>query len=252
MCLILFAYKYHPHYPLVVAANRDEFYQRPATSAHWWREEPSLLAGKDLAAGGTWMGITRTGRFAAVTNIREPDAPLAAPESRGLLPLNYLAQDVSAEDFADKLLINGSNFHGFNLLFGNSDNLYYLSNRHGYQQLQPGLYGLSNATLDTPWPKVVTGKQMLAEQLQSEKLSANNLLQILACEKIAADKYLPRTGVPLEWERLLSAICISAPEYGYGTRSSSVLMIHRQGEVSLQEKTLAPLPSKDRAFTFQL
>ncbi|SHI79294.1 Uncharacterized conserved protein, contains NRDE domain [Malonomonas rubra DSM 5091] len=252
MCLILFAYKYHPRYPLVVAANRDEFYQRPTRSAHWWDEHPELLAGKDLEAGGTWMGVTRKGHFAAVTNIREPEFSTNNSLSRGLLPYNYLTQAATAKDFADILLENQNRYQGFNLLFGSGDSLYYQSNRTSFRELSPGLYGLSNAQLDTPWPKVAKGKQKLAEQLKADELSTSNLLQILAAKDIADDETLPQTGVSLEWERLLSATCISAPEHGYGTRSSSVLLISHQGQVKLHEKTVAPSATNDAVFEFQL
>lgn len=250
MCLILFAYQLHPNYPLVLAANRDEFYQRPTEPVHWWLETPDLLAGKDLQAGGTWMGLTRSGRFAAITNVREPGRKTEQAKSRGLLPLDFLQGDVSASDFSAQLEQSRDQYNGYNLLFGEIGDLHYFSNRHSQQSLQPGLYGLSNARLDTGWPKVERGKEMLRQKLAQQKLSTDELQQILATTDIAPDDQLPDTGISLEWERLLSAICIQGENYG--TRSSTVLLVDKQGHVCFHEKQIAPHNSSESRIKFKL
>lgn len=250
MCLILLAYKIHPRYPLVLAANRDEFYQRPTEPAHWWREAPDLLAGKDLQAGGTWMGLTRGGRFAAITNVREPGLKTDQAESRGLLPLQFLQGKMSARDFSVQLEQSGNRYNGYNLLFGKTDDLRYFSNRHRQQQLQAGIYGLSNAGLNTDWPKVEWGKERLQRELERPVPTTDALLDLLSSTEIAADDQLPDTGVSPDWERLLSAICIRSKDYG--TRSSTVFLIDKQGRVNFHEKQIAPHNSRETRIDFQI
>jgi uncharacterized protein with NRDE domain len=251
MCLILFAYHRHPEYPLVLVANRDEYYQRPTRPAHWWSERPDLLAGQDLEAGGTWLGITRRGRLAAVTNVREPH--LAAPGScsRGLLTRRYLEEGVGDQHFCGLLQETWDQYRGYNLIFGSLGALYYFSNRgNAPQRLSSGIYGLSNARLDTPWPKVQQGKALLQKQLEKPRQDTAELLDILSSTGIAADAQLPATGVSLELERRLSAIRITGPDYG--TRSSTVLVIDRRGQVHFHEKPLAPEPGQGIRITFHL
>jgi len=251
MCLILFAYRCHPEYPLILAANRDEYHQRDTLGAHWWPERPDLLAGKDLEAGGTWMGITRSGRFAAVTNVREPHLTAPAPCSRGWLTRRYLEEELENTRFCGLLQETSDQYLGYNLIFGSLDELFYFSNRNNQaRQLSPGIYGLSNARLDTPWPKVVQGKKQLQKQLAKPKFTTGDLLKILAASEVAEDTLLPSTGVNLELERRLSAICITGPDYG--TRSSTALLIDQQGQVQFHERPLAPEPGEDIRFTFQL
>lgn len=235
MCLILLAYQVHPEYPLIVAANRDEFHHRPTQPAQWWPEAPQLLAGKDLQADGTWMGISKTGRFAAITNVREPHVTTTASCSRGLLPRRYLEEDLEDQQFARILQQTKNQYHGYNLLFGTSERLFYFSNRQArWQPLTPGIYGLSNAQLNTPWPKVETGKFLLEDHIAKVNLHTESLLDILATKTIASDDCLPSTGVSLEWERRLSAIHITGPDYG--TRSSTALTIERQQQVNFHKK----------------
>jgi len=251
MCLILFAYRCHPGYPLILAANRDEYYQRQTRAAHWWPENPELLAGKDLEEGGTWLGINRNGRLAAVTNVREPHLTAPASCSRGLLTRRYLEEDIENQRFCSLLQETGDQYRGYNLIFGSINDLYYFSNRNGQPlRLTPGLYGLSNARLDTPWPKVRKGKDLLKQKLVEEQLDTGNLLSILAGTEIVADNLLPETGVGLEWERRLSAIRITGPDYG--TRSSTVLLINRHGQVFFHEKPLAPEPGEESRISFRL
>lgn len=225
MCLILFAYKSHPRWDLIVAANRDEFYVRPTAPAGFWQDHSKVLAGRDLEAGGTWMGITLEGRFAAVTNYRNGLAVESVyPQSRGQLIAGFLSSGVSAGTYLGDL--NGDDFAGYNVLVDDGVRLYYGSNRGpSARRLEAGIYGLSNHLLDSDWPKVSTGKQALDSALTtalSSEPDTDELFDILADEQIAADPELPDTGIPLEWERMLSAKKIRSDSYG--TRASTLVL----------------------------
>ncbi|PSL31689.1 uncharacterized protein with NRDE domain [Planomicrobium soli] len=235
MCLINFQFQNHPKYKLVVAANRDEFYGRPTKPAYFWDDEPLLLAGKDLQQGGTWLGITKTGKFAALTNFRDPSKPETGKISRGALVRDFLAGTQSPIDFLTAL--EPADYTGFNLLIVDADRLFYYSNLQGeILEITPGTYGLSNHLLDTPWPKVVRGKRNLGEYLSSSKeVSLDALFAILADSEEASDSDLPHTGIGLEFERKLSAMFIKTPDYG--TRSASVVLISHDGSVTFAERT---------------
>ncbi len=241
MCLILVAWQAHPDFPLVVAANRDEFYARRTASADFWPEAPDLLAGRDLEAGGTWLGITRSGRFAALTNYRDPATHKPQAPSRGKLVADFLAGDATIDTYLDAL--EATAYNGFNLLLGDRRKLVAFSNvslqRH---ELAPGVYGLSNALLDTPWPKVGAGKTALNAALQSLPDEAA-LFKLLRDDTRHPDASLPATGVSLSWERLLSAAFIRSPEYG--TRCSTVIKvgIDRDGNhaTSFDEQSWLPI-----------
>ncbi len=251
MCLIVFAYKIDPVYPLVLVANRDEFLERPTHQAHWWENHPRLLAGKDLLGGGTWLGMTDFGSFSALTNVRDQLGPATPSQSRGLLPLKFLSTTVDEQNFSHYLRQEKDKFQGYNLLYGAVENLHHYSNRTDQPlKLSPGLYGLSNASLDTPWPKVMTAKSHLQQLLTEQNLEAESLLKVLDPSSSYPDESLPRTGVPLSWERLLSAIRIVSPEYG--TRSSTILKVDCHGWVELAEKNRAPLEGPVEKFHFQL
>ncbi|NLL51819.1 MAG: NRDE family protein [Peptococcaceae bacterium] len=238
MCLILFAYDCHPNYYLVVAANRDEFYNRPTLPAAFWPESPNLLAGKDLQMGGTWMGITTTGRFAAITNYREKGTH-PRTLSRGLLVREYLCGSESPTNYINTLNDRGTEFNGFNLLLGDTQGLYYYSNREKIlHRVEKGYHGLSNSLLDVPWPKVSKGTKALADCLTSEELIKERLFEILADRERPADHELPQTGVSMEWERTLSPAFIVSPDYG--TRCSTVLLIDRCGHVRFWERSFSP------------
>jgi len=240
MCLIVFALGAHPRYRFVLAANRDEFYARPTAPAAIWKDAPEVLAGRDLAAGGTWLGLTTNGRFAAVTNYRDPSAPTGA-KSRGSLTKNFLTGEATAREFLRQIEREKLNYSGFNLLvgdFGTSENgLFYFSNRgEKPKKLASGIYGLSNHLLDTAWHKVEQTKAGFTEILQNnDEISPAELLAILANRRHAPDEKLPETGVGLERERILSPAFIETS--GYGTRSSTVLLIERDGRVQFTEKT---------------
>lgn len=221
MCLIALAWQAHPDYPLIVMANRDEFYRRPTAPARFWPETPHVLAGRDLAAGGTWLGVTRSGRFAALTNYRDPAAP-TGERSRGLLVSLFLQGDVSPMDYAGSVAAEGQHYGGFNLLLGDREELVIVSNRGtAPTRLLPGVHGLSNHLLDTPWPKVVRAKAGLQAQLAAPEADA--LMALLGNHEMAADAELPETGVGQAMERLLSPLFIHSPQYG--TRASTVLLL---------------------------
>jgi uncharacterized protein with NRDE domain len=238
MCLILFAHEAHPQYKLIVAANRDEFYARPAARVDWWPEMPDVLAGKDLQADGSWMGIHRSGRFAALTNYREPGKFLPEAPSRGALVTDFLSGADSPAAYLETLADRGQEYNGFNLLTGDAGQMGYYSNRAGKPQLlAPGVYGLSNHLLNTPWPKIRRGRQQL-EAAMGTDFDADDLFTILRDPQMAPDHQLPDTGVSLEWERMLSAMFIESPVYG--TRVSSVLLVDRQDRVFYEERAHVP------------
>ncbi|MGH8231584.1 MAG: NRDE family protein, partial [Steroidobacteraceae bacterium] len=210
MCLILLAWRAHPDYPLVLAANRDEFHARAATPACWWRQ-PQILAGRDLQGGGTWLGVARSGRFAALTNYRDPMLPQLAAPSRGELVPATLTSGASVERTLARLAKSGGRYNPFNLIFSDGEQLaVYESVPGAGRVLGPGVYALSNHLLDTPWPKVRAAKSALAAALTRLPDDAA-LLELLRDERQADDGQLPRTGVSLEWERLLSSAFIRAP-----------------------------------------
>lgn len=243
MCLILVAWRQQAAFPLVVAANRDEFHARATAPAARWPQAPAIVAGRDLVAGGTWLGGSDDGRFAAVTNVREGGA---APgrESRGLLAADFLRAGVSAADYCDAVAAacaDPGRYAGFNLLVGDGRELCYFSNRgDGVRRLPPGIYGVSNHLLDTPWPKLASAKAAFASALAALSVppDAAPFFALLADREIVADERLPATGVPLTWERLLSAIFVCSSDYG--TRASSVLLQAENGDGHLLERSFAP------------
>ncbi|WP_028299725.1 NRDE family protein [Oceanospirillum beijerinckii] len=245
MCLILFSWQQDSERPLIVTANRDEFYHRETSALTLWPNSP-VVAGRDLQAGGTWMGITTSGRFAAVTNYRRPaDMTQTFPLSRGQLCQDFLQQDWSVKAFLEQLSSSAMDAGGFNLLVSDGEQLGYASNRfqdqRGYDhyrynsQLEPGIYGLSNHLLDTPWPKVTQGKQALAEKLH-DNANEDELLSILENTLVADDNLLPDTGIGLERERFLAPRFI-ASSTEYGTRASSLLIRYRSGAQSFIEQS---------------
>ena len=235
MCLILVAWRVHPDYPLVVAANRDEFFARPTAPAAFWKDAPQVLAGRDLEAGGTWMGVTRTGRFAALTNFRDPAQNRSGAPSRGTLVADFLAGEETPHTCLERIAPRASQCNGYNLLVGDGETLWWSSNMGGEpRRLESGVYGISNHLLDTPWPKVGAGKAALAQALDSLP-DDQALFGLLQDDGIHPDEHLPQTGISLDWERLLSSAFVKSPDYG--TRSSTVLSIGRDGWVGFDEQT---------------
>lgn len=239
MCLILFAYDCHPRYHLVVAANRDEFYRRPTLPATFWPDHADILAGKDLQEGGTWMGITTSGRFAALTNYRDPSNINPQAQSRGHLVQNYLESDIAPETYIGNTDNGGAAYNGFNLLMGSGKMLYCYSNREKtIRKVDQGIHGLSNSLLDVSWPKVGKCKKMLAHILQADEINAEHLFSMMSDREKAPDQELPQTGVSLEMERMLSPVFVASPEYG--TRTTTVLLIGRNGKVQFWERSFVP------------
>ncbi|WP_122462342.1 NRDE family protein [Pseudomonas viridiflava] len=236
MCLIVFAWRPSQAQPLIVAANRDEFYARPTRPLSQWEDMPSVYAGRDLEAGGTWMGIGALGRFAAVTNIRDPGQTLGL-RSRGELVAKFLAGEQSPEDYVAEMATRASEYTGFNLLAGDAVQLYYLSSTNPTPRLLgEGVYGLSNAGLNTPWPKLLKARAALTDQLDDPR--PGPLLDLLKDPQPAADAELPETGVGLATEKLLSSVFIASPNYG--TRASTVLIVNADGTRQMIEHSFGP------------
>jgi uncharacterized protein with NRDE domain len=239
MCLVLLVWRLHPQYPCLLAANRDESHARATAPAGWWPDRPQILAGRDLKAGGTWLGVTRTGRFAALTNYRDPErrrvpAPaVAALPSRGALVTAMLESGASVAECLVYLREVGANFYAFNLIFSDGERLGIYESVPGCgRELGPGIYGLSNHLLDTPWPKVRNAKNRLEESLLQMTDTAP-LLALLRDDRPAPDEELPQTGIRLEWERLLSSAFVRAPDYG--TRCSTIIRIDQRGRAYFDE-----------------
>ena len=238
MCLVLLLHDAHPQYRLILAANRDEFYDRPTSAAAFWTDTPTVLAGRDLRAGGSWLGIDRRGRFAAVTNYRQGQREAAASRSRGFLVSEFLTGNTEPEAYLDRVAREAALYNGFNLLVGDGVEVAYFSNREGVARpLTPGLYGLSNHLLDTPWPKVTSAKLALSSlsgDATGSRLVAE-LFGLLADRSRPAEHLLPETGITREWERLLSSAFIASPDYG--TRSSTVVLLSRDERVTFVERS---------------
>jgi uncharacterized protein with NRDE domain len=241
MCLILLAHRTHPRYRLVLAANRDEFYQRPARPMAWWKDEPDILAGRDLEAGGTWLGVSRRGRLAALTNIREPQHHLGEAPSRGGLVTAFVSGTLSPKAFLEKLADHGCTYNGYNLICADPAHLFCGSNRQEVpEEIPPGIHGLSNRHLNTPWPKLERGKSLLAALLKREDpVSAEALLEMLTDRSRPADELLPDTGVGIERERMLSPMFITSETYG--TRCSTAILWEREGAVEVVERSWEPV-----------
>jgi uncharacterized protein with NRDE domain len=258
MCLILFAWKSHPDYPLVVAANRDEFYERDTQGIAWWDEHPHVLAGRDradvLGSPGTWLGFTKGGKFAALTNVRAPSEKNPDSRTRGELSLLYLAGQAAPGEFIQENAKRFQNYNGFNLLMADLSNpenaqMHWVSNRmmmgqnirprkvFPHQPLEAGVYGLSNAMLDTPWPKVNHRVAAFAQTLAMDSgqlKNADQYLKLLADTHHASDHELPNTGVSREWEKALSPAFIKTASYG--TRSSTILRVRKDGQFEMVER----------------
>jgi uncharacterized protein with NRDE domain len=237
MCLLVLAWQTHPRYRLVVAANRDEFHERPATPLGWWHDRPEILAGRDLRGGGTWMGAAHSGRFGIVTNFRDLEVPPApdAP-SRGELVAGFLSSAAPPHEYVDALARHASRYAGFNLLVGDARSLHYLSNRDGRssRELRPGIYGLSNHLLDSPWPKLLRTRVRFAELVTRPSIEPDALFEMLGDRRPAADEEIPDTGLPPDWERALSAPFVVHERYG--TRCSTLLLVEGTGHTTMLER----------------
>ena len=235
MCLILFAWRAHPAHALVVAANRDEYFERPSSAAAFWVDAPEVLAGRDLTAQGTWLGVTQAGRFASITNYRNPAERMATAPSRGRLVADFLTQDDRPSAYFAGVAPQAHEYNGFSMLAADRRSLAFYSNREGVvRDVEPGVHGLSNHLLDTPWPKVEKGKEALGALLD-RPFDPEAYLQLLGDTEPAHDPHLPDTGVGIEWERKLSSIRIAGGHYG--TRCSTVVCIGTDGKVEFWERS---------------
>ncbi len=249
VCLLVFAWKAHPRFRLIMAGNRDEFHDRPAEPCRWWSEPSGILAGRDLEAGGAWMGVSRTGRAAVVTNYREPARPEPGRRSRGELVIDALTTEEEFDTWARRLGGAAADYGGFNLIVVRGDALHFLTNRGDDRfDLEPGIYGLSNRRLDTPWPKVVAAKVRFGAVVGRDRVSVEALFDLLSDHQPVADEDLPDTGVPQEWERLLSSAFIVDDRYG--TRASTVLLVDVCGGAEMVERRFdrAGRPTGDSSF----
>jgi len=240
MCLIAFAWRVHPRYPLLLVGNRDEFHARPTAPLGWWHDEGDIAGGRDLAAGGTWLAMSRNGRFGALTNFRDPRALRPDGPSRGELVPAFLKGDQRPIDAARAAAARGHLYSGFNLLACDGRTLAYASNcpdAHA-SELDPGIYGLSNHRLDTPWPKLDLARSALATVLAADEPDADEIFRVVSDRTQPPDHALPDTGVGLALEQLLSSQFIVSPSYG--TRSSTMVMISADGEVCIVERSYDP------------
>ena len=237
MCLILLAIDSHPGYSLIIASNRDEFYDRPSEPAHFWKDCPNMLAGRDLKAQGTWLGFTRDGKFATLTNFRDPASRKDDAPSRGHLVSDYLKGHESPEQYILKLKDRENRYNGFNLVLGEHQRLFYYSNLEKVlRRLSSGIFGLSNQLLDIPWPKLVRGKENFKHVISDDReISPDDIFPILQDKTLPDDDSLPDTGVGLEKERMLAPVFIKSPDYG--TRSTTIILVDKKGRVSFVERT---------------
>jgi uncharacterized protein with NRDE domain len=234
MCLIFAAINCHPVYKLVIAANRDEFYNRKTAPASYWDDYPNVVGGRDLEAGGTWMGMSTGGKISLLTNYRDPANIMPNAPSRGHLVADYLEQQVNAGDYMKLVQAKASQYNGFNLIVGTVDELYYISNyKDGITKLNDGVHGLSNHLLDTPWPKVVRGKKKIEPLLGKPDLLSGDLMAFLYDDQVATED-LPDTGIGAEREQALSSMFIKTPNYG--SRCSTVVLVDLDNRVQFTER----------------
>lgn len=251
MCIISFHYKQHPMYKLIVIANRDEFYERPTEAAHFWEDQQGLVAGRDLKAQGTWLGMTKDKRFAALTNYRDIANERPDRRSRGEIVTNFLTSELTPEAFLEELDKMSSEYNGFNVIVGSPNELFYYSNQQRkITQITPGTHSLSNHLLNTPWPKVERAKEKLRSYVsEKDVLDVDILFEQLNDRELAEDELLPDTGVGLELEKQLSPIFIQTDNYG--TRASTVILVTHDDEVTFIERTFNSGSFKfERKFTF--
>ncbi len=253
MCLIFFSLKQHPAYKLIIAANRDEFYNRKTAAADFWKDYPTILGGRDLEANGTWMSMTTSGKISMLTNYRDPKNINPNAPSRGHLVSDYLEQAIAPEDYLNRIEPKATAYNGFNLLVGNPEEFWYLSNyKTEIDKITTGLHGLSNHLLETPWPKVERGKQKLELLFKTESITSQKLFEFLYDGERAADDQLPDTGIGLERERVLSSMFIKSPNYG--SRCSTVILIDQENNVEFSERVydLSTFQHTTKTFRFRV
>lgn len=251
MCLIFISFDQHPRYKLLVAGNRDEFYSRPTQPAAYWKDFPAIVGGRDLEAGGTWLGVTTNGKISMLTNYRDPLNIDPVAPTRGRLVADYLEGDQPPAPYLESINASGTRYNGFNLLAGNADELYYYSNyqRH-VQRLRAGFYGLSNKFLDTPWPKLVRGKEKIGPAFARPDPEPEEIFELLYDDTTAPPEDVPHTGLPWDKELALSAMFIKTSNYG--SRCSTIVAIDRDNNCSFWERTydIRDFSFTDRAYRF--
>ncbi|MER2126086.1 NRDE family protein [Solibacillus sp.] len=236
MCLIAFAYQSHPTFPLIIIANRDEFYERPTAAAAFWEDAPMILAGRDLKMNGSWLGVSTSGRFAAITNYRDPSRPESGELSRGEIVQTFLSAKQGTSSFIDELREKRALYGGFNVLLYDGVALHHYNNVvDEHHIVPPGVHSVSNATLNTAWPKARFAKEVLQTAITAETVDTTDLISLLANEQIAPDETLPNTGVGIHLERALSAAFVNLPNYG--TRCSTAITFQQNGTIQLLERT---------------
>ena len=260
MCILFIANNQRDDFPLIIAANRDEFYARPTAPSHFWKSHPELLAGQDLQADGTWMGVTKQGRIAALTNIRDPRNNRDDAISRGELVANWLKDNnsedpaVDAKRYEQAIQQSRQQYNGYNLVFGHVNALQVYNNANNTTHaIGKGVYGLSNADIVTHWPKVTQGINALNDYISNaDKICHETLFNILKCEQKAPDERLPNTGISYEWEKALSSIFIHTPEYG--TRTSTILLLDRHNRITWKERCFSNSgnATETREFSFSV
>jgi uncharacterized protein with NRDE domain len=239
MCLAVFSYKSDPDFPLIFASNRDEFYERPAQPATFWYDNPKLLAGRDLKAGGTWMGLTKDYRFAALTNYRDLNNIQKNAPSRGDIVTDFLNSQKNAPEFMKNLKSTADRYNGFNLIAGTVDDLWYFNNQDfSIRKLEPGVHSLSNALLNTPWPKTEKAEKLFRRVMQNGGASETELFELLRDGERFPPEQLPSTGLSPEMEKIVSSIFITSKNYG--TRCSTVIKANPEDETHFIEKTYEP------------
>lgn len=237
MCLVVFAWQAHPDYHLILAGNRDESHRRPTQDAHWWPDDTSMLAGRDLQAGGTWLAVSKSGRFATVTNFREGQRSQAGFKSRGALVTDFVSGSQSLRGFESS--ISNGQYAGFSLLASDGESMSYLSNRDDLESdLSPGVYGLSNASLDTPWPKVLRARSGLETLLDRDAANETELMRLLSDRTPAAVDQITNEDLPFEIARAVTAPFIVAPEYG--TRSTTTVLWGTDNVIEYCERRFDP------------
>jgi uncharacterized protein with NRDE domain len=250
MCLIVFAWDVHPKYKLILAANRDEFYHRPTAPLGYWEDQPEILGGRDLEAGGSWMAVNTKGKFAAVTNYRDLKNIKKDATSRGEIPTNFLTQEISPMAYLEGIDSKASDYNGFNALIGDQKELLHYSNYENIiNAIQPGIYGLSNALLDTPWPKVKRAKEKFSNIIHND-WTTSELIKMMEDDTLAQDAQLPDTGVPFDLEKGLSPMCIRMENYG--TRCTTVITMDRVGQINFTERSFPVGERKDHTIAYSI
>lgn len=240
MCLIILCIDVHRDYPLIAAANRDEFYSRPTAPLAFWDDHPEILAGRDLQGRGTWLGVSRSGRIAAVTNYRRPrslTAPRPAPRSRGILVSSFLSGNISPQVYLKATSARKDQYDAFNLVAGTPSRLWWYSNMNGgIQPIPQGIHGISNHLLDTPWPKLEKAKSGMRDIIAGpSKINPESIFALLSDTGKPPRQSLPDTGVGAAWEEILSSVFVASDVYG--TRSSSIILVQRTGRLTFLERT---------------